>query len=61
VPVTVNLNVPRSVDVVRIVRTDVAVGVTEVDENEPDDPVGSPLTVRETTPAYPFSDVTVSV
>lgn len=61
VPFTVNVNVPRGVAAVLIVKRDVAVGVTEVGLNEPDDPDGSPLTDSETAPPNPLSDVTVTV
>jgi len=61
VPLTVNLNVPRGVAAVLIVKRDVLVGVTEVGLNEPDDPDGSPLTDSETAPPIWFSDVTVTV
>ncbi len=66
VPVTRIVNVPRGFGAVLIVRitvpvSDVPFSVTEVGENEPVDPDGNPLTTRETAPANPFSDVTVTV
>jgi hypothetical protein len=61
VPSTVNVNVPRGLVAVLIVRTAVDVGVTEAGLNEPDDPDGSPLTDNVTAPVNPLSDVTVTV
>jgi hypothetical protein len=60
-PLTVNVNVPRGFKAVLIVRTEFAVGVTEVDENEPADPDGNPATDSATAPEYPFRDVTLAV
>jgi hypothetical protein len=60
VPLTVNVNTPRGVGAVLIVSTEAAVGMTNAEENEPDDPTGRPLTDNETGPPNPFTAVTVT-
>ena len=61
VPETVNVNVPRGLGAVVIVRTEALPPVSEVGENMPVDPDGSPLTESATVPENPFREPSVIV
>ena len=60
-PRTVNVNVPRGVCTVLMVKTDGVPGVTEGGANELDEPAGSPVTDSKTDPANPLTELTVTV